>query len=253
MSANEDLLNNLKEILQSFAVSTGLKVNFAKSSLVPINIEPARATVLADAFGCQVGAMPFTYLGLPLGTRRPLVNEYLPLLNRIERRMMGLSTFLSYAGRLVLVNSVVTSMPNFYLCTLKFPAWFIKQIDSYKKHCLWDKGDINRKGGCLVAWENACKSKEQGGLGIIDIKTQNTSLLMKFLHKFYNHEDIPWVTLTWQCLYTNLTVPQIKRPVGSFWWRDVMSLSDQFFRIAFCNVNQGSTVCFWTDLWNLFF
>jgi hypothetical protein len=26
---------------------------------------------LASAFGCQVGTMPFTYLGLPMGTTNP--------------------------------------------------------------------------------------------------------------------------------------------------------------------------------------
>lgn len=64
-------------------------------------------------------------------------------------------------------------------------------------------GDINRKGTCLVAWETACKPKEEGGLGIIDIKSQNSALLMKFLDKFYNKSVIPWVDLTWTKLYAN--------------------------------------------------
>lgn len=42
-----------------------------------------------------------------------------------------------------------------------------------------------------MAWEVACKPKDQGGLGIIDIKSQNDALLMKFLDKFYNHSDVP--------------------------------------------------------------
>jgi hypothetical protein len=60
---------------------------------------------------------------------------------------------------------------------------------------LWSNGDINRKGKCLEAWETTCKPKNQGGLGIIDIKSQNNALLMKHLDKFYNHTVIPWVTL----------------------------------------------------------
>lgn len=164
---------------------------------------------------------------------------------------MGLNKLLSYAGRLILVNSVLSSLPTFYLCTLKLPVGVIQQIDCYRKHYLWDKGDINRKGGCLVAWKDARRSKEQGELGIIDLKTQNTSLLTKSLHKFYNHEIIPWVSLTWRCLYSNDVVPHMKRPVGSFWWRDVMTLSDSFLRIASCKVNKGNSVCFWTDLWDL--
>lgn len=98
MPTDEAQLVNLKGILDTYAKSTGLKVNFQKSSLVPINVETSKVA----AIGCQVGAMPFTYLGLPLGTTRPTVEEYMPVLNKIERRMMGLNKLLSYNVRLIL-------------------------------------------------------------------------------------------------------------------------------------------------------
>jgi hypothetical protein len=153
----------------------------------------ARAYHIAGLFGCKIGSLPFTYLGLPLGTTKPSLEEYSPLLTRIERRITGISKFLSYHGRLILVNSVLSALPTFYMCSLKIPPQIIKQIDVYRKHCLWIKGDITRKGTCLVAWETACKPKDQGGLGIIDIKSQNNALLLKFLDKFYNKAEIPWV------------------------------------------------------------
>ena len=49
-----------------FEVLSVLKVNVEKSEIIPIgrvdNIE-----VLAEAFECHVGALPSSYLGLPLG------------------------------------------------------------------------------------------------------------------------------------------------------------------------------------------
>jgi len=39
------------------------------------------------------------------------------------------------------------------------------------------------------------------------MKNQNTAFLMKFLDKFYNHADIPWVKVTWLKLYTNDNTP----------------------------------------------
>lgn len=166
-------------------------MNFEKSFLVPINMNGDRAEHLAGVFGYKVGTMPFTYLGLPLGTTKPSLEEFSPMLNRIEKRITGISRFLSYHGRLILVNSVLSALPTFYMCSLKLPPQIIKQIDIYRKHCLWSRGDITRRGTCLVAWETACKPKDQGGLGIIDIKSQNNALLLKFLDKFYNKADIP--------------------------------------------------------------
>jgi hypothetical protein len=77
--ADARVLFNLKGLLRSFSDSTGLHVNFHKSFLVHINMDAQRATHLAMTFGCNIGSMPFTYLGLPL---------------------------LSYQGKLILVNSV---------------------------------------------------------------------------------------------------------------------------------------------------
>ena len=62
----------LQTILQDFYTSTGSKVNFAKSSLVPINLEPDRAASLAQQFGCILGSLPFILL-LKGGSQPPLV------------------------------------------------------------------------------------------------------------------------------------------------------------------------------------
>jgi hypothetical protein len=75
----------LKGLLRSFTDSTGLRVNFSESFLVPINIDDGKANHLANTIGCSVGSMPFTYLGLPLGTTRPIIDEFSPFLNRIEK------------------------------------------------------------------------------------------------------------------------------------------------------------------------
>ena len=88
---------------------------------------------------------------------------------------------------------------------------------------------MHRKGTCLADWESSCRPKEEGGLGILNVRNQNTVLLMKFLDKFYNHADIPWVKLTWTKLYSNTnTPPHAKSPSGFFWWKDVIKLFSKF-------------------------
>jgi hypothetical protein len=47
-----------------------------------------------------------------------------------------------------------------------------------------------------VAWKVACRIKADGGLEIIDLRAHNVALLMKFMHKFYNWADLPWVNIT---------------------------------------------------------
>jgi hypothetical protein len=91
----------------------------------------------------------------------------------------------------------------------------IDQIDKYRKHVLWHGGDLNKKACYLVSWF-ACRSIEDGGLGIINLRHQNSALLLKFLHEFYNKAELPWVRLTWQFFYSNGKPPHERRYVGSF-------------------------------------
>jgi hypothetical protein len=58
----------MKKNLQDYEDSTGLKINFHKSSMIPINIPAQSAQSIASLLGCSIASMPFTYLGLPLGT-----------------------------------------------------------------------------------------------------------------------------------------------------------------------------------------
>jgi hypothetical protein len=82
---------------------------------------------------------------------------------------------------------------------------------------LWHGGNLTKKkSGYLVAWKHACRSKEDARLGIINLGTHNTALLLKFLHKFYNKLDLPWVHQTWNYLYKNGNPPHERHGVGSF-------------------------------------
>jgi hypothetical protein len=117
----------LKEILVKFSKSTGLKINFHKSQMLPINVSDDLLQVLADDFGCQVGQMPFTYLVLPLGTTRPTIAELSPLVCRLERKLSASSSFLSQGARLQLICSALASMPLHFLCTLQLLPGLTKQ------------------------------------------------------------------------------------------------------------------------------
>jgi hypothetical protein len=69
MQADARQLFFLKSLLNSFAESTGLRVNYRKSQMIPINVSPDRMQCLASTFGCTVATLPFTYLGLPMAPR----------------------------------------------------------------------------------------------------------------------------------------------------------------------------------------
>ncbi|TVU06152.1 hypothetical protein EJB05_49350, partial [Eragrostis curvula] len=91
------------------------------------------------------------------------------------------------------------------------------------------------------------KPKDKGGLGVINLRIQNKGLLMKFLDKFYNQRELPWVKLIWNTYYES-EVPHMSRERGSFWWKDILRLGIEYRGISTCIVGRGNTVSFWHDL-----
>jgi hypothetical protein len=189
--------------------------------------------------------MPFTYLGLPMGTTKPTIRDLSPLIDRIERRLSATSSFLSYGDRLVLVNVVLSYLPTYYLLSLMIPVGLLEVIDRARRYCLWRKKD-KEKVHSLAAWEMICRPKKKGGLGIINLKVQNVALLLKHLHKFYNNDPTPWVQLIRDSYYYR-AVPHAVVPSGSFWWRNICTLTDAYRAITKYEVGNGTSILFWSD------
>jgi hypothetical protein len=77
--------------------------------------------------------------------------------------------------------------------------------------------------------------KDKGGVDLVNFKKKNEALPMKYLDKFYNKADIPWVSLIWTTYYSE-SVPYATKLCGSFWWRDVFKLVEDFY--FFCEARQ---------------
>lgn len=174
--------------------------------MVPINMEDDMVRLLAQLWQCSIGDMPFTYLGLPMGTTRPTVTDLMPLIEHIERKLSSSLCMLDQGRKLTLLNSLITSMMVYPMCMLKFPPKLIEHLDKIRKRCLWRKKiEHGETINSLAAWDLVCRPKNRGGgvLEILNIKIQNMTLLMKFLHNFYNKKDVPWVNLVWSTYYEN--------------------------------------------------
>jgi hypothetical protein len=141
--------------------------------------------------------MPFTYLGLPMGTNKPRIEHYAPIMNEVERQLTSILSMLTHAGRLQLVNIVISSSLIYTMCFVSIPIVVHEYVDRARRHCM--RRNNNTKGKCLVVWMKCTKPKRRG-VSIINLrsqnndmvmKSQNNNLLMKHLDKFYNRRNIP--------------------------------------------------------------
>jgi hypothetical protein len=163
-----------------------LKVNYQKSNIYPINVANGKMEILAKIFIAKLEPILSPTLA---SLAKPKVENFLPLVQRIERRVSSTSNFLTQVGRLEMVNSMLSSLPTYFMSIMEMPPTIRQQIDKYRKHCMWRGSNLNTRKPPLAAWKLATKPKREGGLGIINLKTQNDALLLKILHKFFNKVD----------------------------------------------------------------
>jgi len=93
-----------KSILRSFELTVGLKVNFNKSSLFGVNVEDSFLEAVADFLYCNIGTLPFMYLGLPIGAEPRKSVTWEPLIGKIQKKTLLLETLLLIFGRKSGVN-----------------------------------------------------------------------------------------------------------------------------------------------------
>ena len=113
-----------------------------------------------------------------------------------------------------MVNSVISSLPIFFLHSLSIPQEILKQLERIQRQCLWRK-HRDEPAPSLVAWELICRPTNRAGLGILNLGVQNVALLLKHASNFLNKRDIPWVSLVWDSYYFE-RMPQGTNDCGSF-------------------------------------
>ncbi|WVZ49884.1 hypothetical protein U9M48_001207 [Paspalum notatum var. saurae] len=212
---------NMKVLLCLFEKLSGLKINFHKSKIFCFGQAEECENDYSELFGCRLGSFPFRYLG----------GEIRKETHWVERE----TSF----GRLVLINSVLSSLLMFMLSFFAIPKGVLKKLE-YLRSRFFSQNDQHKKKYHLIKWDQIRQPKEQGGLGIIDLEVQNKCLLSKCLFKLVNEDGI------WQTILRNKYLKSkpfgsgTKRPGVSQFWAGLMDVKQDFISLGSFHIGDGS-------------
>ncbi|KAL2235453.1 UNVERIFIED_CONTAM: putative mitochondrial protein [Sesamum indicum] len=178
--ADMDSVRVFKMGLDRFAEWSGLWLNIQKSHLILSRSAQDRREQMLAVLGFQEGHLPMRYLGLPLLSSRLSISDCQPLLSKIDARITGWEGIsLSYAGRVQIIKSVLSTLSLYWASAFILPKAVNKEVEKLLRTFLW-KG-TSMTGYAKVAWKDICKPVEEGGLGIKDIGVLNRALMTKKL------------------------------------------------------------------------
>lgn len=153
----------LKAIFRGFKLMSGLKVNLCKSNIYNANINDRSLSMASSFLTCGIGVLPFKFFGVKVGDNSRKVALWKYVIRNMRSRLSKLtSKFLSIGRRVVLINSVLNSIPLDSLAFFKAPKKVIQEVRSIQSRFLW-RGVDEKICVHWINWNNVCKEKSQEG------------------------------------------------------------------------------------------
>ncbi|KAL9682430.1 hypothetical protein QQ045_014228 [Rhodiola kirilowii] len=161
-------IKNLLDIIGNCCKVSGQQLISSKSSIiVPDNFLSWRKEEIIRISGFAEGNLLVAYLGVPLFRGRVRIDMFSALVDKVTARVNGwMKRFLSMGGKVTLVNSVLNSVGIHSMMALPVPITILNRFMSLMANFIWDSG--GEKHHHWKAWQDLCKPKHSGGLGIRD-------------------------------------------------------------------------------------
>lgn len=238
-------------MFKDFESWSGLSISLEKSTIYMAGVKEAEKRSVLTNFPFAVGELPVRYLGLPLMTQVMRKQDYLPLLEKIRGKISSWTCrFLSYAGRLQLINSVLMSIANFWSAVFRLPGACIKEVEQICAAFLWS-GPSLKTTSSKVAWRGICSLKCEGGLGIRDLKVVNKVYGLKLIWRMLTGESLwgKWVK-AYLLKEKSFWGISSRTQTGSWMWRKMLKLRDVAKLFYRKELRNGRHTSFWFDKWS---
>ena len=83
-------------------------------------------------------------------------------------------------------------MQVFWASMFILPVTITNEIERIIRDFLWNYGEYKR-GKAKIKWDDVCKPKVEGGLGIKSLETWNIAMMSKHVWNLITHKDSLWV------------------------------------------------------------
>lgn len=124
-------IKGVLDVLTDFQSKSGLAISISKTCFFSSGLQNHEIDQIKQETGLSYGQLPIRYLGVPLCTKKLSMANCEPLIQSVKAKLNSWTTrTLSFAGRLLLINTVIAGISNFWCNTFSLPKFCIKTINS---------------------------------------------------------------------------------------------------------------------------
>ena len=130
VQGSEAAARTLSSMMGIFSDFSGLQLNRAKSIFIGFGLSTEEESRCASHIPTPIGTLLVRYLGVPLTDRRLRVQDWQPVIDKVDARLGGWrSRSLLRGGRLVLVKAVLSVIPTYFMSVFRMPAGVPHRIE----------------------------------------------------------------------------------------------------------------------------
>ncbi|XP_022014769.1 uncharacterized protein LOC110914278 [Helianthus annuus] len=237
--------------LSMFTRMSGLVPNNQKSTIFFCNVNSHVKDAILNIMPFVEGKLPVRYLGVPLISSRLGYNDCRVLIERLEKRITNWrNKLLSFAGRLQLIISVLSSMHIYWASVFILPARIIQELEASMRNFLWSQESSFNKGKSKVSWKMVCTPKYEGGLGIRRNGDMNKALMASHIWSIVSKRASLWVEWVHSYHLKGRSFWVCKTPANCCWsWRKLIQLRPLIRKHIWSVVGNGTSTSAWYDFW----
>ncbi|XP_022001404.1 uncharacterized protein LOC110898836 [Helianthus annuus] len=158
---SRDNILNVVRILRCFHSCSSLQNKFTKSNLFGRGLIKGEVEDMAVLVGCKAATLPFKYLGLTVRVNMNCISNCRPVFDIFEKRLaLWKAFFLSIGWRVTLIQSVLESLPSYFLSLYQAPIKVLADLEAMIRRFLWG-GSSDVKKLHWVAWDRVTSPKQE--------------------------------------------------------------------------------------------
>lgn len=137
----------VRQVLDTFCQKSGQTISQAKSKVYfSPNVEREARENLCDIQGFHSTSSISKYLGIPIKTSSSSTQDFNFVLDRVKKKLAGWeANLLSMAGRSVLVQASLSTIPIYTMQCSFLLGKVLDQIDKVNHNFLWGSSETSKK------------------------------------------------------------------------------------------------------------